>query len=70
MSIYQKMKDAGVEIDHHRSDLYVPVNEVTTGILRGHGSMFDIASKFRSNFDNSLWYDIPFAFDPYWENRR
>ena len=28
MSIYEEMKAAGVEFDHHESDLYVPVTEV------------------------------------------
>jgi len=65
--IYQDMKDAGVEMDSHESDLYVPVNETTRAILAKYPTQS--RSIFHCNIDKQLWFDIPFAFLPFWEKR-
>lgn len=65
MSIYQKLKKAGVEISGHYSDLYCPVNPVTNEILKDH----KCKSIFISQIDGEKWWDVPFQFDPYWEKR-
>ena len=31
--IYEQLKEAGIEIDNHESDLYCPVNDVSTAII-------------------------------------
>jgi hypothetical protein len=55
---------APTELDHHESDLYVLVNEKSRPIVEKYvGS----ASVFKSNLDGKLWYDLPFAFAPFWE---
>jgi hypothetical protein len=61
MTIYEKMKAAGVEIAHHESDLYVPVNDVTTAIVKDY-EFASIVTKFFDNITHTLWYDIPFAY--------
>ena len=64
-SIYQQMVEIGVSIDHHESDLYVPVTQKTQAIINDY--------EFKSNVqrflgtDGHAWFDIPFAFDPFWE---
>ena len=68
MSIYKQMTEAGVEIGSHESDLYVPVNDVTAPIVAAYEHE-NIVTTFTSNIDRKRWYDIPFAFDPYWEKR-
>ena len=61
-TIYADMIAAGVGIDHHESDLYVPNNAETRAILRNHGAQVDA---FQSAFDESSWFDIPFAYLPW-----
>lgn len=69
MSIYKQMIEAGVEISNHSSDLYVPVNDVTRAIVADYEFANNVTT-FRSNVDGKQWYDIPFAFEPYWDLRR
>ncbi len=68
MSIYEQMKQAGVQIDHHESDLYVPVNEITRPILETYKYRCNVTT-FICNIDKKLWYDIPFAYTPFWERK-
>lgn len=64
--IYQRMVDAGIEIDNHESDLYVPQNEDTQAIMLAA----DVRMvTFRSD-EGVICYDIPFAYLPYWEARK
>lgn len=66
MSIYEDMKNLGVEIDHHESDLYVPVTDETRAIVAEYEFKTNVTT-FVSQIDKKLWYDIPFAYLPYWE---
>ena len=66
MSIMEEMEAAGVEIDHHYSDLYVPVTPETKRIVSGYTYKANVTT-FRSLADGALWYDIPFAYAPYWQ---
>ena len=64
--LYNAILAAGIPHSSHESDLYIPVTEETTKLLapyqfRGNVQMFN------SNKDGKLWYDIPFAYMPYWE---
>jgi hypothetical protein len=63
-SVYHQMLDAGVEISHHYSALYVPVNDITTKILENNNFK---ANVFKNNLDNKMWYDIPFGYIPFWD---
>ena len=63
-SIYERMVEAGVEIEHHNSDLYVPANGTTNAILGGYQLCRNVV-KFKSHIDDQWWYDIPFAYDPW-----
>lgn len=71
--IYQDMVDAGVKVEHHESDLYVPVSRTTTEILdrpqyaRYRRNTRTFESPPRSG---KIWYDIPFAYAPFWQGRR
>ena len=62
-SLYEDIKAAGIEIDHHESDLYFPVTLESREILRKSGRAHTM---FRSAIDGSLWFDCPFAYDPWW----
>ena len=64
MSIYTELRDAGVHLNYHQSDLYAKDCPEARTILRQYGSRRNV-SAFHSEQDGELWYDIPFAFDPF-----
>ena len=70
MTLYEELTAAGCLIDHHESDLYVRCSEKAKTIILYHvllpGSVLQMPSQFRSDIDKKLWYDIPFAYDPFW----
>ena len=53
-------------IDHHASDLYLLVDDVSRVIV---GALDNTAmlSTFRSWIDGSVWYELPFCYMPFWE---
>lgn len=72
-SIYKVLMDAQVpdkDIDNHFSDLYLRATPQNTELLKRYyeaNGVKRLPEKFRSKLDNDEWYDIPFAYDPYWE---
>jgi hypothetical protein len=68
MSIYTDMVEAGCEIDNHESDLYVKVSEESAAIVVDYLDDVDY-SFFRSNIDGDMWYEFPFQYSPYWEEK-
>lgn len=67
LSFYSALKSAGIEMDSHASDLYVPVTPESTAILAKYPDQQNTASTFLSAIDGRRHYDVPFAFEPYWE---
>lgn len=67
-SLYEEMVEAGVEISNHYSDLYVPVNNITTAIIQRH-LPGHYAQQFISNLDGKRWYSIVGGYTPYWSAR-
>lgn len=66
-SLHQQMLAAGVELDSHESDLYARVTPESTHIVEesGHSS-----TVFKSEVDGRMWYDLPFAYDPFWAKKQ
>ena len=69
MTIYEQAKELGIPMDNHESDLYLPVNDKTRILVSNHIAKGGGATTFCSQIDNRLWYDIPFAYLPWWEAR-
>lgn len=68
MAIYGEMVRAGVPIEHHDSDLYVPVNAKTREIVQQFKRAgLSGVTTFKSG--SELWYDIPFAYEPFFHRR-
>lgn len=65
MDIYEQLKNAGVKLDHHESDLYAKVTPESIEIIN-KWNYKSIVRIFTSNIDDSMWYDIPFAYTPFW----
>jgi hypothetical protein len=70
-TLFQELTAAGCEIGNHESDLHVKVCEKALIIIVDHvllpGSTLQMPSKFASNMDGEMWWDIPFAYDPFWQ---
>src|SRR5688572_29388364 len=66
--IYEQMLAAGVETGNHASDLYVPVTPTSIELVARYEFKRNVKI-FRNNIDGTRWYDIPFAYTPYWEER-
>lgn len=71
--LYAAMMEATTpaERDHHSSDLYIKVTPITLLIMdryehRSHVSTFHDETDPR----RALWYDVPFAYLPYWQGQR
>lgn len=78
-TLYEQLLDAGFsEVDDtlhsHESDLYVKSTPESDAIVRGWLDENDYseghsARKFRSEIDRTPWWDVAFAYDPYWRKR-
>jgi hypothetical protein len=68
MNIYEAMTAAGVVCSSHYSDLHVPVNAITSEII-GRYEFRALVTTFRNQVDHAQYYDIPFAFQPYWDQK-
>jgi hypothetical protein len=68
-NIFEQVKALGIEYDSHESDLYIPVTEQTQALMATYSHRKNVLT-FTSKVDGKLWYDIPFAFAPWWEARR
>ena len=64
-TIYQEMLRVGADMDSHASDLYVRVNDETKTVIAGYKHKSNVET-FRSSIDGGLFYDIPFAYDPFY----
>lgn len=64
MSVYRELVAAGCEVDHHESDLYARATPRANAIIAAHAVN---AVRFASAIDGSPWWDLPFAYDPFWE---
>lgn len=64
MSIYTEMKNAGLEMANHESDLYVENTPKAREILKIHGNTS--WSVFVNQITKTMWIDVPFMYSPYW----
>lgn len=66
MSLYTALRDAGVPLDSHESDLYaLRTPEALAIVARYKWS----CSTFTSQIDGKLWLDLPFAYEPWWDGK-
>lgn len=64
MSLYTDLVKADVPIQSHEGNLHCPVTPQSVDILARHSYA---ARTFVHHRDGQRWYDIPGAFDPWWE---
>lgn len=66
MTLFEKIVQLQIPHSNHYSDLYIPVTTQTTQLLKEHNAPTNI---FINQVEGGLWYDVPFAYDPYWAAR-
>ena len=65
MSIYEELLKIDAKMGHWKSDLYVKSAPEVDELISNYDFKYKI-NMFTSNIDGQLWYDIPFAYDPFW----
>lgn len=75
-TLYEDLVAAGVEVDHHESDLQFRWNGAAQGIYADHqgkrgadGQRPLRVSTFhsqRAEDRGEWWAEVPFAYDPFW----
>jgi len=68
-SLYEEIAASGVVFDSHYSDLYFPATKQTSDILARWPAQQKIAKTFVCQLDGLWWYDVPFAYLPYWAEK-
>jgi hypothetical protein len=68
-SIYAQVVEQEMQHSSHASDLYVPVNPQTMALVKDYRFRSNVTT-FVSQIDRKLWYDIPFAYMPFWEAKQ
>lgn len=75
-TIYEECRAAGCRIGNHESDLYIRADEIGRKVVkaaiddgripRGNVTLFrsEVPEERRQ-----LWYELPFAYDPWWAKR-
>lgn len=72
MTLYEEIKSAGIEIDSHESDLYVPDSPAVREILDRYPLSKSNARRFANRRPpniGQIWIDIPFAYLPFWDRK-
>jgi hypothetical protein len=64
--IYSKVVAKGIPHSNHESDLYIPVNDETRELIKNYAFPTNVTT-FVNRVEGGLWYDIPFAYIPFWE---
>lgn len=71
-SIYAECIARGIPVANHYSDLYIPVTPQTTALIREFqevGKLLSSPDTFVNQVEGGLWYDLPFQYEPYWEQK-
>ena len=81
-SLYDECVKRGIPMSNHESDLYIPVTAETQELIK-HFSTSHCHKKpatdmrhgerqyntFVNQVEGGLWFDVAFAFLPWWEQR-
>ncbi len=54
------------DIDHYNSDLYLRVNSISKKLIQEYNFKENVET-FVDEIDHELWYDIPFAYLPFYK---
>jgi hypothetical protein len=64
--LYADCLAAGLEVDHHESDLYIKDCPKARELLEKYKKP---VATFRSQIDQQVWLEVPFVYTPFWEEK-
>jgi hypothetical protein len=64
--LFYRAKELGIAHDHHESDLYLIACSDARDLIASYLHKANV-STFIHQVHGNLWYDIPFAYTPFWE---
>ena len=64
-TLYDEVVKRGIPHANHESDLYLPCTEETRLLLMHYGHVAT-ATTFVNQVEGGRWYDVPFAYVPFW----
>lgn len=78
--LFLRIIELGIPYDSHASDLYIPKTEQTTKLISEYEFKENVTTFIANTEDvrcracghkikqpKEVWYDIPFAYAPFWE---
>jgi hypothetical protein len=68
-TLYQDLVALGVYISNHESDLYFESTSASREALKRYPLHAANARLFTNQVTKKPCYDVPFAYDPWWESR-
>ena len=68
MTLFDEIKSAGIPFASHESDLYIPITHQTRAIIERYQFKNNV-STFTNQVEGGQWYDVPFAYTPFWETK-
>jgi hypothetical protein len=57
------------QIDHNASDLYIMVTPESKKLINDYEFRGNVETFISAIAPHVLWFDIPFAYTPYWNNK-
>lgn len=70
-SLYQEITARNIPHDSHESDLYLPHTPETLALVEAYGRSYSLfTSETPGPRKGTLWMDVAFAYEPWWERRR
>lgn len=66
--LYDLVVARGLEHDAHESDLYLRVTDASRQLIACYTSRSTVRT-FRHAQTGDLWFDVPFAYAPFWRAR-
>ncbi len=63
--LYDQIIARNLEHDHHESDLYLKATGASRQLIACYQHYRNVRT-FRHQVTGELWYDVPFAYAPFW----
>jgi hypothetical protein len=68
LELFEQIKARKIPFANHASDLYVMVTDESRKLIEDYEFKCNVRT-FVSNIDKKLWFDVPFAYQPFWDRR-
>lgn len=65
--LYAALVEMGATMENHESDLYVRLDTSVIRLIARYKFKAQVKTFQSSIPDGGTWYDIPFAYVPYWK---